>query len=194
MLNRFTSNTKRLNRIVSKVNINNLTDASITGSLENIIADGIESPKKFEANVKSNPSPIKIISTKNHISNFYTNIIEYSGQYIYTSVSHMVKEQSIDGESVLKKLILGNTKLKYGTEEVGPENFEVLIDGLHLPGIFSVKQIGLDVEIILNELWKIDDRVEPDSVIVFGKIDTAAIITEEGEYIITEDEQNIIKA
>ena len=36
MLNRFNSNTRKLNKVVPKVNINNLTNNDLTGSLLNI--------------------------------------------------------------------------------------------------------------------------------------------------------------
>ena len=68
MLNRFNSNAKKLNRIIPKINPNNLNDELyITGSLLNI-----ESPttNKFNSNSKSNPNPTKLVNNKTKISEF----------------------------------------------------------------------------------------------------------------------------
>ena len=170
MLNRFSSNTKKLNRALSKVNFNNLNDPSITGSINNIIADGIQPAAKFEAKSKANPGLTKNIVSTNILKDFSKDITEYGARYIKRQSTSLVKTSIGRGESVLNKIIVFNTKLDYGTESIGPENFEVLIDGLHVPGIFTVSQINLNIEINLTQRWVIDDRVLPSDVYVFGKL------------------------
>jgi hypothetical protein len=171
MLNRFTSNTKKLNRVFSKINMNNVPDLlSSTGSIEEIINDGITAPKRFQANTKVNQTQTKHVFTDNIINEFHTDILQYSARYIYVSASVIDKTPANVDESVLNRLIINNKTLDYGTETVGPENFEVFIDGLHMPGIFSINQSGSHIEIKINEYWLIDNRVEPEAIKVFGKI------------------------
>ena len=168
---KFNSNTKHIGATQNIINTNNLLDlASVTESLQQIINDGIETPKPFNSNVKQNENPIKLVSTKNIIEEFHLDILKYSARYIQKSINEIVKVSIGDDESTLKKLIIYNVLLDYGTEQPGPENFEVLIDGLHLPGIFIVNQNGSNIEIILTENWVIDDRVLASDIKVFGKI------------------------
>jgi len=144
--------------------------ASVTESLQQIINDGIEPAKSFNSNTKVNDNPIKLVSTKNIIEEFHLDILKYSARYVQKSVDEIVKIPINADESTLKKLILYNVLLDYGTEQPGPENFEVLIDGLHLPGIFIVNQIGSNIEIVITENWIIDNRVLGSDIKVFGKI------------------------
>lgn len=166
MLNKFTSNTKRLNKIITGINFNNLLDlASVTASLEGVI----EPEKPIQAETKISNKPPKIVSTKKIISDYYLGLTSFAARYITKDVTTIVKTPYRSGESILNKLIIENTKLDYGSEEYQAENFEVFIDGLHTPGIFSLIENGNNVEIVFNERWIIDDRVEPSSIKVFGK-------------------------
>ena len=49
MLNRFTSNARKLNRVVPKINVENLINADLTGSLLNI---EIPIKRSFNSNTK----------------------------------------------------------------------------------------------------------------------------------------------
>jgi hypothetical protein len=159
--------TKTLLKTNTEININNVPNfESITGSLENVT----KPTQDIQSKVKENTNLTKIISTKSIINNFHTDIFNYSARYILKNVNQIEKINSTNGESVLKKLIINNVKLDYGTEEPNAENFEVFIDGLHMPGIFSVKQNSTNIEIIINEYWLIDDRIESYDIKVFGKI------------------------
>ena len=60
MLNRFNSNTRKLNKVVPKVNINNLTNNDLTGSLLNIV---IPTNTKFQS--KTNPLNLSFINLIN---------------------------------------------------------------------------------------------------------------------------------
>ena len=66
MLNRFNSNSRKLNRVVPKVNINNLTNNDLTGRLLTIVIPTIT---KFQSKTKSNPNPIKLVNNKTTFSN-----------------------------------------------------------------------------------------------------------------------------
>jgi hypothetical protein len=65
MLNQFSSNARKLNRIIPKVNFNNLNDSLyLTGSLENISASFTQ-PTKFQSNTRKNPFGPTVINTNN---------------------------------------------------------------------------------------------------------------------------------
>lgn len=159
MLNRFSSSTKKLNKVIQKINSNTLADFDLTGSLESI---EIPSSKKYEAGVRSNPNPIKLVNNKQKINQFYTDILQYSGRYVKRGITE------IDAEN--NKLIIQNVKLDYGTEEVSPNNFEVIVGGLNLPGIYNIQQVGSSVEIILNENFIDYQSVTKRDIYVIGKI------------------------
>lgn len=206
MLNKFNSNTKKLNKIIIDKNFNNLLNLmSITSSLENIkepkqqsisktkkldfthpntnintlpnlfsvtsSLDNIKEPsKQINSNTKYDAYNVPIISNKNVIDNFHLDLFKFGARNILKNVSVIEKTPIGRDESYLNKLIINNVLLDYGVEEPSAENFEVFIDGLHIPGIFIVKQNGNNIEIIFTENWVIDDRVEPDAIKVFGKI------------------------
>lgn len=151
--------------------MNNVPDLlSSTGSIEEIINDGITAPKKFQSNAKVSEYQTKHVFTNNITNEFHKEILQYSARYIYVSASVIDKTPANADESVLNRIIINNRTLDYGTETIGPENFEVFIDGLHMPGIFSISQSGSNIEIKINDYWLIDDRVPPQDIKAFGKI------------------------
>ncbi len=80
MLKQFNSNARKLNRIIPKVNPNNLNDdLYITGSLLNI---EIPTTSSYQSNTKSNPNPTKLVNNKNKIESFYNEILQFSARTI----------------------------------------------------------------------------------------------------------------
>ena len=183
MLNRFNSNAKKLNRIIPKINPNNLNDdLYITGSLLNI---ELPTTNKFNSNSKSNPNPTKLVNNKNKISEFYNEILQFSGR----SVSRIIDAFDNTGFGILT---IYNVALDYGTEGASPENFEILVYGLHIPGNYTIKEIGNDVVITLNDEYIDFDNVTIDDIYVIGKLVDIPIATEDGFIITTEDGLDII--
>jgi hypothetical protein len=172
-LRKFDANTKESNTINLFVEFNtknNLNLLNVTESIQKIIDDGITPPKKFQSDTKSSSTPTTYVFTGNIINEFHNEILQYSARYIKVEADIIEKDSVGGGESILRKLIVNNRTLDYGTETVGPENFEIFIDGLHVPGIFNVKQNNQNIEITFTEGWIIDDRVLPTDVKIFGKI------------------------
>ena len=160
MLNRFNSNSRKLNRVVPKVNINNLTNNDLTGSLLNIV---IPTNTKFQSKTKSNPNPIKLVNNKTTISDFHQEILENSARYVKRSVDSF----NNDGFGTLTIL---NAQLDYGTEGASADNFELLVYGLNIPGDYSVKEVGSDVVITLNGEYIDFDNVTLNDIYVMGKL------------------------
>ena len=121
----FSSNTRKLNRVVPKVNINNLTNNDLTGSLQNI---EIPTNTKFQSKTRSNPNPIKLVNNKTKISEFYQEILENSARYNQRIIDEF--------DNNTNTLTIYNVTLDYGTEGASPNNFEVLYKHMAGSGAF----------------------------------------------------------
>jgi len=181
MLKQFNSNSKKLNRVVPKVNVNNLNNTDLTGSLQNI---QIPNNTKFESKTRSNSNSIKLVNNKTKISDFYQEILENSAR---------INERTIDAfDNVTNTLTIKNVSLDYGTEGASPNNFEVLVYGLHIPGNYTIREVGNDVVITLGGYYIDYDNVTINDIYVMGKLVDVPVATEDDSIIITEDGLDII--
>ena len=181
MLKQFNSNSRKLNRVVPKVNINNLTNNDLTGSLLNI---EIPTNTKFQSKTRSNPNPIKLVNNKTKISDFYQEILENSARYNQRVIDEF--------DNNANTLTIYNVTLDYGTEGASPNNFEVLVFGLHIPGNYTVKEVGNNVVITLNEQYIDYDNVTINDIYVMGKLKDIPIGTELDIVLSTENDEEII--
>ncbi len=181
MLKQFNSNTRKLNKVVPKVNINNLTNNDLTGSLQNI---EIPTNTKFQSKTRSNPNPIKLVNNKTKISDFYQEILENSARYNQRVIDEF--------DNNTNTLTIYNVTLDYGTEGASPNNFEVLVFGLHIPGNYTIKEVGNNVVITLNEEYIDYDNVTINDIYVMGKLKDIPIGTELDIVLSTENDEEII--
>ena len=218
MLKQFNSNNRKINKVVPKINPNNLTNNDLTGSLADIVIPIIRKaistkkfiPKadvninnltnndltgslldiiipndtKFESKTRSNITPIKVVNNKTIISEFYQEILEHSARYNQRVIDEF--------DNNLNTLTIYNVTLDYGTEGASPDNFEVLVYGLHIPGNYTIKEVGNDVVITLNEQYIDYDNVTINDIYVMGKLVDVPVATEDDSIIITEDGLDII--
>ncbi len=181
MLKQFSSNTKKLNRIIPKINLNNLTSNDLTGSLLNI---EIPNETKFNSNTKSNPNPTKLVNNKSKISNFHSEILQFSARRVARNIDEF--------DNINNTLTIRNVHTDYGTEGASADNFEILVFGLHIPGDYIVRDIGNNVVITLNDRYIDFDSVTINDIYVIGKLVEIPIATEDGFIITTEDGLDII--
>ena len=181
MLKQFSSNTRKLNRIVPKINPNNLVSNDLTGSLLNI---EIPSSASYQSHTRSNPNPIKVVNNKTTISEFYQEILEHSARYVQRNIDEF--------DNNTNTLTIYNVTLDYGTEGASADNFEVLVYGLHIPGNYTVKEVGNNVVITLNEQYIDYDNVTINDIYVMGKLVDVPVATEDDSIIITESGLDII--
>ncbi len=181
MLKQFSSNTKKLNRIIPKINLNNLTSNDLTGSLLNI---EIPNETKFNSNTKSNPNPTKLVNNKSKISNFHSEILQFSARKVARNIDEF--------DNINNTLTIRNVHTDYGTEGASADNFEILVFGLHIPGDYIVRDIGNNVVITLNDRYIDFDSVTINDIYVIGKLVEIPITTEDGFIITTEDGLDII--
>jgi hypothetical protein len=122
----------------------------------------IRIPTKFGGRIKSNPNPIKLVNNKTKISDFYQEILENSAKQIEKGIN--------DFSNVgFGSLIIYSSSLDYGTEGASPDNFEVLVYGLQIPGNYSIKEIEHNVVITLNSNYIDFDNVTINNISVRGK-------------------------
>jgi len=181
MLKQFNSNSRKLNRIVPKININNLTNNDLTGSLQNI---EIPNNTKFQSKTRSNPNPIKLVNNKSTIYDFHQEILQNSARYISRQIDSF--------DNVKNTLTILNVKLDYGTEGASPNNFEILVFGLHIPGDYTIKEIENNVVITLGNEYIDFDNISINDIYVIGKLVDIPITSEDGSVITTEDGLDII--
>jgi hypothetical protein len=141
-------------------------------------------PTKFGGRTRSNPNPIKLVNNKTKISDFYQEILENSARY---------NQRIIDAfDNNTNTLTIYNVTLDYGTEGASPNNFEVLVFGLHIPGNYKIEEVGNNVVITLNEQYIDYDNVTINDIYVMGKLVDVPVATEDDSIIITEDGLDII--
>ena len=141
-------------------------------------------PTKFGGRTKSNPNPIKLVNNKTKISDFYQEILENSARYNQRVIDEF--------DNNTNTLTIYNVTLDYGTEGASPNNFEVLVFGLHIPGNYKIEEVGNDVVITLNEYYIDYDNVTVNDIYVMGKLVDVSVATEDDSIIITESGLDII--
>jgi hypothetical protein len=158
----------------------------LSASIQYKYTSSIELPttNKFNSNTKSNPNPIKLVNNKTKIFDFYQEILEHSARYVSRKIDEFDNEKNT--------LTIYNVTLDYGTEGASSDNFEVLVYGLHIPGDYTINQIGNNVVITLNDEYIDFDNVTMDDIYVIGKLVDVVLDTEDDFDLRTENDENII--
>ena len=218
MLNRFSSHTRKLNRVISKININNLNDSLyITASLENI---QLPTTSSFQSNTRKSPYLPKVVNQNNlNDDSFITaslinielpssrsfdsttksnpntisivnnkNKINDFYEEILQYSARSVERQIDSIDSVNNTMTINNVKLGYGTEEASPYNFEIFVFGLKIPSDYTIKEVGNNVVITLLDSYVDFINTEVSDIYVIGKLVNVQITTEEFDSLITEDD------
>lgn len=141
-------------------------------------------PTKFGGRTKSNPNPIKLVNNKTKISDFYQEILENSAMYNQKVIDEF--------DNNTNTLTIYNVTLDYGTEGASPNNFEVLVFGLHIPGNYKIEEVGNNVVITLNDEYIDYDNVTVNDIYVMGKLKDIPIGTELDIVLSTENDEEII--
>lgn len=167
MLKQFSSNNKKINRAVPKnIKGNTLDNDAYIAYLESIAeaeyAEHNTGVKKTSSNVRSNPNQKQIINNSNKIKDFYEELLQFGARYVRKGID------SFDNTGY-GTLTINNTILDYGIEGATPDNFEVLVFGLHIPGDFHIEQIGNDIIIELHDNYIDFDSITINDIYVMGK-------------------------
>ena len=142
-------------------------------------------PNKFNSNTRSNPNQIKVVNNKTTISSFYQEILQHSAKQIQRKIDEF-------HNTGFGTLTIYNVRTDYGTEGASPDNFEVLVYGLHIPGDYTITEVGNNVVVTLLNGYIDFDNVTIDDIYVIGKFVEIPIVTEDNFNITTEDGLDII--
>jgi hypothetical protein len=141
-------------------------------------------PTKFGGATRSNPNPIKLVNNKTKISNFYQEILEHSARYISRQIDEFNNSENT--------LTIYNVTLDYGTEGASSDNFEVLVYGLHIPGDYTITQVGNNVIVKLNDEYIDFDNVTINDIYVIGKLVDIPLAAENDIILSTENGLDLI--
>lgn len=180
MLNKFTSGTKKINKVIAKINPNNLANTDLTGSLSNI---QIPTTNKFNSKSKSSKI-VSVVNNKTIIKDFHKEILEHSAMYVKVKIDEF--------DNNLNTLTIKNMNTDYGTEGASSQNFEILVFGLHIPGDYTVNDNNDNVVITLGDRYIDFDNTTINDIYVIGKLRYLNLNTEGTFDITTEDGEEII--
>jgi hypothetical protein len=220
MLKQFSSNARKLNRVISKINPQNLVNLDLSGSLLNI---EIPTNKSFQSRARNtvfNPiTNIHSLNTQSFLTSSLLNIDLPSSQSFQSQTrsnpnpTKLVNnantindfhseifeysarniERAVDAiDSVNNTLTIYNVNLAYGTEEPTSYNFEVFLFGLKIPSDYTVKQIENDVVVTLLDNYIDFENTLANDIYVIGKLVDIELDTENDIDILTENDENII--
>lgn len=205
MLNRYTSHTKKFNKIyVPPKVVNNDITGSLVGVTEptkrNIIATKkdifsgtqITNTKVISnTNITASLESIEIPATTefaaytksapivSKLTNTKNISTDFQNEIIEFS-GMKIEKQPNEIDVVNKKFIIYNLILEYGTNGVISENIELYVSGLKMsPSIYSISQNGVNVEITFKQDLFDFDILETQNIIIIGKFLDVGIELEE---------------
>ena len=126
-----------------------------------------------------------MVNNKNKIQSFYDEVLQFGGRSIRRNID------TFDNTG-FGTLTIYNVSLDYGTEGASPENFEILVYGLHLPGHYIVKEVGNNVVITLLDNYIDYDSVTINDIYVIGKLVDVPVTDEDNTILSTESDLDLI--
>jgi hypothetical protein len=136
------SRVKKQNGDSVVVNRNNYVNANLTGSLSAITIPVVYTGSSKTRQQSSQPT---VINLKPITDLFQQQIFQYGGEYILKRISYF--------NSSSNQLIITSSTLDYGTDAVSPDNFEILYNGIHIPGLYTVEQSGSNVVVTMQKQY-----------------------------------------
>jgi hypothetical protein len=150
----------RKNPFTFNVTNTNNTVVDITGSLSLV---DVPIDRQYDSFVRNSDYQTNVINNKPNIEEFHNQILQYSARYVKKIISGF--------DSGSQQFYISSSILDYGTTEPTSDNFEIMVDGLHIPDIYKVEQSGSSVVIQLLKTGVVDwDLLDSnDRVVVYGK-------------------------
>jgi len=205
----FNSNTRKLNKVVPKTDINNIAGASFieklvndaqlqgetySGSFTSVEDYNYQSSfdsrtkKTFNTKNRTNTNQSKIKrSEKDLVLGFRDDILDITANWVFRQPDFI---EVLDDARI--RLIFNNVYLQ-GATTITSSNFDVYVNGVRTPSYLSVEQSETGVNLIINEFIGIDesnkDRV---NIYVKGKFEQLILTTEDNINLLTENDEEII--
>ena len=205
----FNSNTRKLNRIIPKTDINNIAGASFieklvndaqiqgetySGSLASVQNYDYETSfdsrtkKTFNTKNRTNPNQTKVKrSEKDLVLRFRDDIMDITANWVFRQPDFI---EVLDDARI--RLIFNNVYLQ-GATTITSSNFDVYVNGVRTPSYLTIEPNEFGVHLIINEFIGVDstnkDRV---NIYVKGKFEQLILATEDGINLLTENDEEII--
>lgn len=139
---------------------------------------------RYNSNTRKKPNSVKVVNNKNKINNFYQEILEHSAKYIKVNINEF--------DNIKNTLTIKNMRTDYGTQGPSPNNFEVIVFGLNIPGNFKVEDVSGNVVITLFEEYIDFDNTDVSDIYVIGKLVEIPVTDEFGNILSTENDLDLI--
>ena len=205
----FNSNTRKLNRVVPKTDINNIVGASLieklvndaqlqgetySGSFASVEDYNYESSfdsrtkKTFNTKNRTNPNQSKVKrSEKDLVLGFRNDILDITANWVFRQPDFI---EVLDDARI--RLIFNNVYLQ-GATTITSSNFDVYVNGVRTPSYLSIEQSEIGVNLIINEFIGIDStNKDKVSIYVKGKFEQLILATEDNITLLTENDEEII--
>jgi hypothetical protein len=205
----FNSNTRKLNKVVPKTDINNIAGASFieklvndaqlqgeaySGSFTSVEDYNYESSfdsrtkKTFNTKNRTNPNQSKVKrSEKDLVLGFRNDIMDITANWVFRQPDFI---EILDDARI--RLIFNNVYIQAVTQ-LHEANFDVYVNGVRTPSYLSFEQSETGVQLIINEFIGVDetnkDRV---NIYVKGKFEQLILTTEDNINLLTENDEEII--
>lgn len=205
----FNSNTRKLNRVVPKTDINNIVGASFieklvndskiqgetySGSLASVqtydYETSFDSRAKQSFNTKNriNPNQSKIKrSEKDLVLGFRNDIMDITANWVFRKPDFI---EILDDKRI--RLTFNNVYIQAVTQ-LHEANFDVYVNGVRTPSYLSVEQSETGVNLIINEFIGVDESNKNRvNIYVKGKFEQLILTTEDNINLLTENDEEII--
>jgi hypothetical protein len=184
----FNSNTKKINRVVPKTDINNITGASLIEKLVNdaqiqgesysgslLSVENYQYQSSFDSRTKqtfntknrTNPNQSKVKrSEKDLILGFRDDILDITANWVFKQPDLI---EVLDDRRI--RLVFNNVYVQ-GATTITSSNFDVYVNGVRTPSYLSIEQSDTGTHLIINEFIGIDStNKDKVSIYVKGKFE-----------------------
>jgi hypothetical protein len=205
----FNSNTKKLNRVVPKTNINKIEGATFADKLvkdlteQNQLFSGSFTSlqnydyetsfdsrirKTFNSKNRTNPNTNTIKrNEKDLVLGFRDSIMDITANWIFRQPDLI---EILDDARI--KLIFNNVYLQ-GATNISTSDFHVYVNGVKAPTYLSLEQTSTGTNLIINEFIGIDStNKDKTNIYVKGKFEQMILTTEDSINLLTENDEEII--
>ena len=205
----FNSNTKKLNRVVPKTNINKIEGATFADKLvkdlteQNQLFSGSFTSlqnydyetsfdsrirKTFNSKNRTNPNTNTIKrNEKDLVLGFRDSIMDITSNWIFRQPDLI---EILDDTRI--KLIFNNVYLQ-GATNISTSDFHVYVNGVKAPTYLSLEQTSTGTNLIINEFIGIDStNKDKTNIYVKGKFEQMILTTEDSINLLTENDEEII--
>jgi hypothetical protein len=184
-------NKREPDNIQNPINLNNLNKTSyITGSLENILANGMPAPKLPNPKVNQTDFAENPTNINDYIDEYRILNYKAKGRYIQKQISSYSQSENT--------ITINSVSFDYNNGYPTSADFEIYVKGILISNdIYILKEVQNNIVITFSQSVIDFNNIQLSDIFVYGKfveVESAYVylITEDGFYLITENEEYLI--